>query len=293
MTFLKRSTCPICKGKDFNKIFEKSFEDKDTVRFIKTHFSKSFPIKILKDKKFIINECFTCTGLFQENILNKNFTNKLYEKYIIEKDSLIKKNIFTTRNFQVYLNELKFIEKNLNKKPKDIKILEVGAGWGYWAFLAKSCNFKIQAVDISKSRVKYMKRNGLNAHKNLDQIGNTKFDIIYSDQTLEHVSSPNDSIKSFSKLLNKNGCIILKVPSGLFTKRKLNKNYKFTQDELIPFEHINIFTLKSFKFLAKKFSLEVVFPKPTSTLMTMNYFKELLINSVDYFLNKKIVLKKI
>lgn len=93
--------------------------------------------------------------------------------------------------------------------------------------------------------------------------------------------------------MNKNGCIILKVPSGLFTKRKLNKNYKFTQDELIPFEHINIFTLKSFKFLAKKFSLEVVFPKPTSTLMTMNYFKELLINSVDYFLNKKIVLKKI
>ena len=293
MAFLKRSTCPICKGKDFNKIFERSFEDKDTVQFIKTHFSKNFPMKILKDKKFIINECFTCTGLFQENILNKSFTNRLYEKYIIEKDSFIKKKIFTTRNFQIYLNELKFIEKNLNKKPKDIKILEVGAGWGYWAFLAKSCNFEIQTVDISKTRVKYMKRNGLKAHNNLNQISDEKFDIVYSDQTLEHVSSPNDSINFFSKLLNKNGCIILKVPTGLFTKRKLNKKYKFAQDELIPLEHINIFNLKSFKFLARKFSLKVIFPRPTSPLMTVGYFKELLINSMDYFLNKKIVLKKV
>lgn len=293
MAFIKRNICPICGSKNYIKIFERDYFEKDIIKFIKKHFSKSFPLKILKDEKYIINECLNCSGLFQENILNDKYTKNLYESYIIEEESFRKKKDFSTQNFQTYLNELKSIEKIIKKKPSHTRILEVGAGWGYWSSLAKSCNFEVEAIDLSKTRVNFMKKNGLNSSTSLKKKYSKKFDVIYSDQTLEHVKSPFDYIKIFSKLLAKNGVIILKIPSGYSTKKKLNNNYKFSDDELVPLEHINIFNLKCFKYISKKNGFKIFFPLPVNFFLSISYFKELLVNVINYISNKKVILKKL
>ena len=41
---------------------------------------------------FTVVECIKCTGIYQKNILNDKYIYKFYEKYVPQKESLIKKN---------------------------------------------------------------------------------------------------------------------------------------------------------------------------------------------------------
>ena len=68
MSLIKRKNCPICDSRKFNRIFIKKYSDLKLNLFLKKHFNKSFPLKILKNKCYEINECLNCKGLFQTYI---------------------------------------------------------------------------------------------------------------------------------------------------------------------------------------------------------------------------------
>ena len=209
----------------------------------------------------------------------------------VDEISKKKKLNFSTKNLQNYFNEFRSVENNL-KKPKDIKILEIGAGWGYWSLLAKTCNFDIYSVEISATRLKYMKKNNLKAFDSIEKLKNKKFDVIYLDQTFEHLQSPYDILKKLRILIKKGGLFIIKVPSGLFTKRKLNNNYTFQRDEIIPLEHINTFNYKTFNFISKRFGLKILYFFSPYKFTSIKFYKDFIKNILNYFTNKTVILKK-
>ena len=83
-------------------------------------------------------------------------------------------------------------------------------------------------------------------------------DLIYSANTLTHISDLNDVFKSISHLLSDNGILIIEDPSLLECVKK--KSY----DQFYN-EHIYIFSALSLKFLLKKFNLEIFDIKTLST----------------------------
>ena len=83
-------------------------------------------------------------------------------------------------------------------------------------------------------------------------------DLIYSANTLTHISDLNDVFKSISHLLSDNGILIIEDPSLLECVKK--KSY----DQFYN-EHIYIFSALSLKFLFKKFNLEIFDIKALST----------------------------
>tara|TARA_Y100001970_G_scaffold293361_1_gene439671 strand:+ start:8043 stop:8924 length:882 start_codon:yes stop_codon:yes gene_type:complete len=292
MPLIKRKNCPICDSRKFSQIFVKKYTDQKLVSFLNKHFNNNLPLKLLKNKLFVVNECSICKVLFQKFIFNERFHKKLYEKFVVEEISKNKKKEFSTNNFQTYLNELRAIEKILKKKPKSIKILEIGAGWGLWSSLAKACNFNVEAIEISLTRIKHMRKNNITVHSNLKKIKNRKFDVIYMDQTFEHIQSPYSLLKKLKFILNKGGLFIVKVPSGISTKKKLNYNYEFKDDELIPLEHINTYNYKTFNFISKKFDLKFIFTFSKHQFFSIWYYKDLIKNILNYFTNKNIIFKK-
>ena len=138
-------------------------------------------------------------------------------------------------------------------RNKNIRILEYGAGLGAWLKSIKKSGYKnIYAVEISKIRRKYLTKCNIKSSANLKNL-NKKFDLIYSDQTFEHLTQPGEVINNLSKLLKNNGYIIFKIPPGIGFKNKLGNNYFAQKDEATPLEHINIFTKGSINYIKKKF----------------------------------------
>ena len=59
--FEVRKKCPFCKSKNFQVIFQKNFDSPDIIKFFRSHLNKNFPIKILKNEKYIVLECKRCS----------------------------------------------------------------------------------------------------------------------------------------------------------------------------------------------------------------------------------------
>ena len=86
--------------------------------------------------------------------------------------------------------------------------------------------------------------------------------------------------------------IFLKVPPGIYIKKKLNSNYVPSNDELIPLEHINVFNRKVNKKMATKCNLLYIYPKNIYPLFTIEYLRKFIVNFYEYFSSKTIIFKK-
>ena len=122
--------------------------------------------------------------------------------------------------FKVFLRDALLIEKIINKDNYKTEILEFGSGWGIWARYMKALNFKVTTLEISKKRIANIKKNNIQNYNNIKKI--KKFDIIYSDQVIEHLNN-HDDILLLVKLLKKYGFLIHKFPYYFLFKKKCCK----------------------------------------------------------------------
>jgi len=284
-----RKKCPLCNSKDIKKIFTKKFNQIKTKQFFKTHLNNKFPMRILNNKNYEICECQNCKLLFQKNILNKEYNRKFYNDYIDHNKILNNKNI--KKQTESYLqSEINLINKIFNSKK--IAILEYGAGLGAWVSSLRKAGYKkISTVEISKKRRKYLKKKDILNFSSLKGI-NKRFDLIYSDQTFEHLSQPGKIISDLSKLLKPNGFLIFKIPPGNFLKKKLNDNYIAGKDEATPLEHINIYTKDTIKFITSRYKLKNIKYFFLFKFYDSNFLKFLISYFYHLYVGKKFILQK-
>lgn len=116
-----------------------------------------------------------------------------------------------------------------------------------------------------------------------------KYDIIYSNQVIEHVNNPLKIFLISKKLLKKNGFIYFRFPSSLGLKARLKNKYIPCKDCAQPLEHINIFNNECFKNLEKKLKLKICRDNYHSFINPKKYLKSLR----DYYYCDQILLKKL
>lgn len=289
---IERLKCPFCGSKNLKLIYKKNYLSEDIKNFLKEHLYR-FPLKILKKKNFEVLECLNCTGIFQKYILNKFYTKKFYEKYVPHKIAFNKKKKLTNYFRKVYNYEYSLVKKYFKNKKRKIKVLEIGAGWGHWLLnINKNKDFSITAVEISETRRKFLIKNKIKTFSSINLIKG-KFDFIFSDQTFEHLSEPFLSLKKITKNLKVGGIIYLKVPPGIFIKKKLTKNYIVGDDEIIPLEHINVFNKLVNSTLAKNLGLKYLYPLNPYSFFSLDYFKKLIVNFYEYHSSKTIIFQNI
>tara|TARA_Y100000590_G_C15613488_1_gene974800 strand:- start:401 stop:1276 length:876 start_codon:yes stop_codon:yes gene_type:complete len=259
MLLKKRESCPCCLKKDFRKLYSLLYGDQKMISFLEKYYGENIKnyIKTLKDYEYNLIECSNCKTIFQEYIPTDEFSFKLYEEIISLKKSFEKKRDLDLKNFNSSFNEIHALQSLIDKKSHDIKVLEFGGGWGYWSRFIKSLNYQVFVNELSVTRKKFLEDNSL---KIIEDLENTKetFDIIYSDQTFEHLNYPKEILDLLYKKLNRNGLIFLKFPNSFNFKRKLKNNYVPNKDAVHPLEHINLFNLKSFKTMTKDLNLSIL-----------------------------------
>ena len=109
----------------------------------------------------------------------------------------------------------KYIYRYLNNMVncRDLKILEVGSGLGYFTYALSQDGFKILGIDLSEDAVAKSTYAFGKLYKAVDFNDiDERFDIIILTEVIEHVSNPVQFLKDLKRVLVKGGEILLTTP---------------------------------------------------------------------------------
>ena len=203
--------------------------------FSKKYIPPQFRLKLKFDtmsKLVMINKHMNKESMF----------NKFYP-YRSSKSKLVKK-LF------------KELSKKIKKKLKAENILEIGCNDGTFA-----SNFKrtsITCIEPCGDVATEAKRKGLRVYvRYFDNLlvkklikDHKKFDVIFSANTITHISNLNSVFNNVSKILTKNGTLIIEEPSLLETIKKNSYDQFYN-------EHIYVFSTIALQNTLKKNNLEI------------------------------------
>jgi len=203
--------------------------------FSKKYMPASFRLKLKFDtdlKLVMINK-----HMKKEKMFNKSYP------YRSSKSKLVKTLFFE-------------LSKKLKKKFKPNNILEIGCNDGMFA-----SNFdrkKITCVEPCKDVALEARKKGLNVYidyfddKLVKKItkSHKKFDLIFSANTITHISKYNSVFSNIFKILDDKGTVIIEEPSLLETIKKNSYDQFYN-------EHIYVFSTIALQNILKKKGLEI------------------------------------
>lgn len=106
------------------------------------------------------------------------------------------------------------MKKYFQTIPNDVNILDFGCGLGYNTYFFQNST----GYDISDFSLDFCKLKGKKVIKSLNEAKDESFDVIFSSHTLEHVESPNETLKLLYKKLRSGGKLILVLPVEKYGK---------------------------------------------------------------------------
>jgi cyclopropane fatty-acyl-phospholipid synthase-like methyltransferase len=288
MNLSERKNCPFCGHYKHNSLFKLNYSNKKLKNFIHQYYNSELINKKLEKNIYEICECINCSGLFQKYEPDEKFITFLYDEMISVKESFEKKKEYLKKN-KNKLNQDYLMISTLFSGIKDkIKILEFGSGWGLWSKFMQSKSLNVSSCEFSDTRHKFLLKNNINNTKNLEDI-NDKFDFIYSEEVLEHVSSPLEIIKKLRKLLKTNGYMFHRFPSSHNFKKKLSHIYTPKKDCAHPLEHLNIMNKKSVLKMCEISDLEFC---NSLKFKNQNFISKIKILKNDFIFNNILVRNK-
>ena len=211
-----------------------------------TEYKKKF--RSYNDVDYII--CKECECHYQNQIIKENYDDSYWDGGVdpdgIKRICTDEKDIeFRAKNF--YGDSINVVNKN-----KNIKVLDVGCGLG-WFIGSLNSSIEKHAIDESQFVVDYIRNNfkDINITKgNINDVDNLnlKFDIIMFYHVIEHLEFPTKSIEILRNKLKNDGLLIVGTPNiGSFFSKFFGKNYR-----LYKADHICLYNLNALKLLMKK-----------------------------------------
>lgn len=237
-------TCIICNKKNFCTISKH-------VRDSKRH-------KIIK--------CKNCSHIQLFPLLTKSAYRKFYDenrqtrniKFDFKIEQLEKKS-----NFDVNRRS-ELLKKYCLKKEK---ILEIGSGNGFLLKKLYEQGYDIRGIEISQERRRISQIVSDAPVIDFDILSETKsigqFDTVVMFQVLEHIVDPVEFLKKISKILKKNGKLIIEIPNVNDFQLKLNQIYR---DWFWQKAHVSYFSVKVL-----------------SEILTRNKFQEVKISGIQRY----------
>jgi 2-polyprenyl-3-methyl-5-hydroxy-6-metoxy-1,4-benzoquinol methylase len=174
-------------------------------------------LRLLRRKKIVLNimQCDDCGLIFRwpmdtpddaEDYYQTQFTVKYprgHLPYQAELDKLLAENFVGT---PVDLNAKISLLKSLRPNAK---VLDYGCSWGFGTYQLQHHGFDATGFEISKPRAAYARErvgvNVLDSFKALGDLPDGRFDVIFSNHVLEHLTGVRETFTTFSRLLAPGG----------------------------------------------------------------------------------------
>lgn len=225
------------------------------------HIKKEFDIKdhSHSGELFELTSCNDCGFVFTDKVPSEDEIGPYYKSddYISHSDT--QKGLTYKLYHMARKRMLKKKERLISRLSAGKRLLDVGAGTGYFPNQMKSAGFDVVGVEVDDDTRKYASEKfDLNLHPSVDAVieaGEKEFDFISLWHVLEHLYGKKDYMAKFSSLLKEDGHLVIAVPnSDSYDARKYKDKWAAYD---VPI-HLWHFTPKSMKELAKRTGFEVV-----------------------------------
>lgn len=113
------------------------------------------------------------------------------------------------KNYNEYL--ISKVEKSATNKK--IKILDFGAGSGTYAEMLRNRGYTVDCLEPDKKLQKVLKAKKFKVYSDINDLKSGSYDLIYALNVLEHIEEDGEIFKLLTKLLKKEGSIIVYVPA--------------------------------------------------------------------------------
>ena len=212
---------------------------------------------------FEIRTCAACDHAFIADDLSDGdlaqhySSNKKYQEGY--EDDLRKQRFPGSRSDAI--KYLSLIQSVLAESRGPITFLEVGAGWAYASRIASSKGWSVDAIEYSPeciiSLAHVLPSESIihqGSFESFCEHTSKSYDAILMSQVLEHAIDPAQWLSNAHKLLRPGGCLVVAVPQhkGIYGFLGIRDPY------ITPPEHLNFFTRRSLRLLAKRKGFEVV-----------------------------------
>jgi len=239
---------------------EKPFK-KDDFEFIKCNLCGRDETKLLIKRGSSPSSVVFCRqcGLIYRN--PRICRSKIFELYQNSTFEAIDDKTLSQARKPVY----KQILNNITRYVKKGNILDVGCGYGHFLKMAKDNGWNVFGIELSKEASNFAKDAlGINNVSNLPLKGAAFsegfFDVVTLINTLDFFPDPIGELKEISRILKKEGLLVIRVPNARFTifAYRLYLIFKnFFKKEPVGFQ-CYLFTSKTLKQLLEKSKFRIV-----------------------------------
>jgi 2-polyprenyl-3-methyl-5-hydroxy-6-metoxy-1,4-benzoquinol methylase len=155
--------------------------------------------------------------------------------------------------------------KRYVKSAEQLRILDVGAGNGYFVFLARTeCGWDADGLEISDAEAEYAREQfGVEFLRGRLEEVTARYNVVASFNVLEHVIEPVSLLRAMNKRLEDGGCLLLTTPNPSSIHRRISglENWGMVD----PPHHINLFTRRALEELLARTGFEMVEHETLST----------------------------
>jgi SAM-dependent methyltransferase len=120
-------------------------------------------------------------------------------------------------------------------------------------------------MELSKDRIENAKSHQIKI-VDWDELPNYKFDYINTEQVIEHLADPIETIEYLMQSLKPGGLFKISVPNGSTAERNLKlldwnqpRDSEYSLHVVTPLEHINVFMVESIIKMADKCGLDPIY----------------------------------
>lgn len=217
-----------------------------------------------------LNRCLKCQMVWDQSP-PKNLNSQYEEDYFINQNPKGGyANYFQGMqiNRKTFIERLKIIRKKLGKKGR---LLDVGCALGDCLEEAKKMGWKgAEGVELSKFACQFAKKRGLKVTQGMLASLNKsdQFDVITSQDMIEHVTNPLTELELIYKFLKPGGLVFIVTPDigGWWSKLLGKRWYHFK-----PGEHVVYFSRDTIKKALEKNGFQDIETKSTFHFMSLEY----------------------
>ena len=249
--FIERDCCPACSSTDTVTLWRCGFTEEPLGSYLASYYLKPIP-----EGTYQLDQCENCSLIFQRFIGTDAFLTKLYSEWLNQQIDDEYRDCLANYRGSRDAHELMALSAYLGR-PK-LKVLDYGAGWGLWPIIASRLGHQAFAVEIAPEKASWMQANGVTIFPE-EEIANHAFDVINLEQVLEHVPEPGRLLQSLVPSLS--GVLKVAVPNASYADVNAFRRSDLSRlTILLPFEHINGFTGRAMRVLARSVGLREVRP---------------------------------
>lgn len=259
---IQRKVCPGCEHEESTEILSSSFLNQPLIGSIQKNFAvtKIDIFELIKDVKYQLRECSNCGLIFQKTCFTEEVMVQIYQQRSLAPDVQTRGAAKPLDKSAYYAEEVVALIKMLNRNPSDIDVLDFGMGWGHWCYMAKAYGCNSFGYDTSEYKQEFARKNGITT---IDEVASKKFDYINTEQVLEHVLYPLETVRMLCESLKPGGILKISVPNGArFNNARLladSTNPARSRLDLVsPLMHINTFNYNAIITMAEKAELRPI-----------------------------------